>query len=150
MESSGVSKPSSCLPNSLTFRSDRVQPGATRSDKHGNYEFLDSLTPVNGDCVDFIPTYIGGRYNELASDNTYTEEVVGSGPIPLLLQSRLRSRDRNRSSRSLCLCWQISQMILLYSSFSFIMLGTAGQLKEPCLSGGCQDPFGPRPSIGTY
>jgi hypothetical protein len=44
-------------------------------------EIMDSMDiyiPVYGDCVDFIPPYIGGRHNGLASDNTYTEEVVGS------------------------------------------------------------------------
>jgi hypothetical protein len=35
---------------------------------------IDSLNPVYGDCVDFIPTYIGGRHNGLASERTYTSK----------------------------------------------------------------------------
>lgn len=45
MESFGAANPSSCLLNSLTFRPRRVQPGATRSDKHGNYGFYGHFDP---------------------------------------------------------------------------------------------------------
>ena len=47
---------------------------------------IDSLTPTYGDCVDFIPPYIGGRHNGLTSERTYTEEVAGSSPVPPITQ----------------------------------------------------------------
>ena len=55
MESSGATNPPSCLPNPeyvnpedfnpLTFQSDWVQTGPTRSDKHGNYGFYRLFDP---------------------------------------------------------------------------------------------------------
>jgi len=84
MDSSGVSNPPSCLSNPedlnpLTFRSDRVQPVVRCMEI---MDSIDSLTPVFGDCIDFIEPYIGGRHNGLACDNTYTEEVASSSLVP--------------------------------------------------------------------
>jgi hypothetical protein len=103
MESSGVSKPSSCLPNPLTFRSIRVQPGATRSDNHGNYGFYGPY----GYCVGNIAPYTGGRHNGLASDRTYTEDGIGSSPIaPTTRPPRYhRGGLEFNSSQGIDQCW---------------------------------------------
>jgi len=56
-----------------------VQPGLTGMDL---MDSVDILTSIYGGWIDMVPSYIGGRLYGLPSDNSYTEEVAGSSPVP--------------------------------------------------------------------
>jgi hypothetical protein len=71
MESSGVTNLPSCLPNSLTFRFDRVQPDATRNDKHGNYGFYRFFDPPN----------LGDKHYGFTSERTHLQMLSCGYPI---------------------------------------------------------------------
>ena len=57
-----------------------MQPGLTGMDL---MDSVDILTSIYGGWIDMVPSYIGGRLYGLPSDNSYTEEVAGSSPVPL-------------------------------------------------------------------
>ena len=56
-----------------------MQPGLTGMDL---MDSVDILTSIYGGWIDMVPSYIGGRLYGLPSDNSYTEEVAGSSPVP--------------------------------------------------------------------
>ena len=56
---------------------------------HGSNGFYGLLDPFIADSMDYRPPYIGGRPYSHSSENSYTEEVAGSSPVPPTNRKRI-------------------------------------------------------------